>query len=463
MTQRAEGSARPAPGRFSLARGLWRCSRGAAITGCTAAIVLLTGGCTWLQNDAERGVRQVPHWRSDTEGVIATTADVRLVTRRRRPNTNEIVTCTEPSPDVAKALSTVGQLTAKGGKGPATGELDGSLSSAEAVAELAGRSTALLALRDGLFRTCEAYANGVLGADAYALVLARYGQLMTTLFLGQDISGGMPSALASVGAPKTPSGSPPATSDAGTNDSGGKGGADSGGTPEKSTTSNAAGSAAPAPGLGPVGAAALARMNEDYDDLDQNLVPLLLVACVNHTDPTRSAVLEEGGSRADASWLTQFCNAMSRPEVLLDFAARAGAVERSLGHPAKAIDLVAVANPSMADSGASVVAKGNSAKGDSTASPPAPGATARKRLVGHSGTVDDNVRIAQAELAAEGYVLDKVDGVLGAQTRRALDHYQSNNSLVVTGEADQATLRRLAMDQQRLISAKNNEVVQKQR
>jgi hypothetical protein len=99
------------------------------------------------------------------------------------------IVCTEPSPDVAKALATAAELSAQGGNGPASGSLAASGASAEAVAELAGRSTALLGLRDGLYRACEAYANGVIGQDAYALVLSRYGQLMTTLFLGQDITG----------------------------------------------------------------------------------------------------------------------------------------------------------------------------------------------------------------------------------------------------------------------------------
>jgi hypothetical protein len=64
--------------------------------------------------------------------------------------------------------------------------------SAEAIKELAGRSTALLGLRDGLFRACEAYSNCIIGDAAYALVLTRYGQLMTTLYLGQDVSGPTP-------------------------------------------------------------------------------------------------------------------------------------------------------------------------------------------------------------------------------------------------------------------------------
>ena len=87
---------------------------------------------------------------------------------------------------MAKAISAAAALSASvanKGSGAAGG------ASAEAVAELAGRSTALLGLRDGIYRACEAYANGVIGADAYALVLSRYGQLMTTLFLAQDVTG----------------------------------------------------------------------------------------------------------------------------------------------------------------------------------------------------------------------------------------------------------------------------------
>ena len=118
-----------------------------------------------------------------------TTADVRMITQRNRQGSPNPIICTEPSPDVAKALSTAAQLTGSGGNGTTTGSLGAGGASAEAALALAGRSTALLGLRDGLFRACEAYANGVIGADAYALVLSRYGQLMTTLFLGQDVTG----------------------------------------------------------------------------------------------------------------------------------------------------------------------------------------------------------------------------------------------------------------------------------
>jgi hypothetical protein len=142
-------------------------------------VALALIGCNSLENDAQRGFYQTGTW---TTPASYTTADVRMVTERH-VGTRTII-CTEPSPDVAKALSTALDLSAK------YENFQGGVSSAsaEAAMELAGRSTALLGLRDGLFRACEAYSNGIIGDAAYTLVLTRYGQLMTTLFLGQDVS-----------------------------------------------------------------------------------------------------------------------------------------------------------------------------------------------------------------------------------------------------------------------------------
>ena len=119
-----------------------------------------------------------------TAPMAYTTGDVRVI-MQRNDHLGRTVTCTEPSPDVAKAVSTIAsiQAEAKGVSGSAA------FGSQEALAELAGRSTALLGLRDGLFRACEAYANGAIGDDAYALIISRYGQVMATLFLGQDAMG----------------------------------------------------------------------------------------------------------------------------------------------------------------------------------------------------------------------------------------------------------------------------------
>ena len=147
-----------------------------------SAASLLLSGCSIFEDEAQRGYQRT---FLGTEPVMVTTADVRLVHQRRHPETGREVVCAEPTPDVAKAIAAAVQLSATvadQGSGAFSG------ATAEAVTELAGRSTALLGLRDGLYRTCEAYANGSIGDDAYALVLSRYGQLMTTLFLGQDVA-----------------------------------------------------------------------------------------------------------------------------------------------------------------------------------------------------------------------------------------------------------------------------------
>jgi hypothetical protein len=154
-----------------------------------SGIAATTAGCTWFQTDVNRWQTEKGRWSQD-EPRTYTTAEIRIISERTHPQTGQRVVCTEPSPDVAKALSTVSQLSFKGSSNAgASGEAGFAGGSAEAIAELAGRSTALIALRDGLYRACEAYANGAIGSDAYALVLSRYGQLMTTLFLGEDIRG----------------------------------------------------------------------------------------------------------------------------------------------------------------------------------------------------------------------------------------------------------------------------------
>ena len=230
--------------------------------------VLILAGRSFLEDDVARGFAQ--SW-SLTPATF-TTADVRMITQRAR--TGQII-CTEPSPDVAKALSTAAQLTGSGGNGTATGSLGAGGASAEAALALAGRSTALLGLRDGLYRTCEAYANGVIGADAYALVLSRYGQLMTTLFLGQDVTGAAGTgAGASVQSPPVNlTINPPGASMV----SGGQ--AQSLSAPAPSQTASTAESSSPA-------ALALARMNEDYLNLGYS-PDALVTMCVNYGDPSR--------------------------------------------------------------------------------------------------------------------------------------------------------------------------------
>ena len=112
---------------------------------------------------------------------IASGPNVRFVNDRLRemPGGPPLPTmCTEPAPDVAVAFGTSLGASANiaglgsGGFGAGT---------SEAAMQLAGRTAAVLALRDGLYATCQAYTNGVLGQSAYALGLSQYGNLLVAL------------------------------------------------------------------------------------------------------------------------------------------------------------------------------------------------------------------------------------------------------------------------------------------
>jgi len=296
--------------------------------------ILLAGlyGCATLEDDVGRtyasGVKM-----KDVDLTI-TTADARIVMHRKRLGSDDYVVCTEPPPDTAKAIQAVLALEGKGGDGTVTAGASMSSGASEAVLELAGRSTALLGLRDGLYRACEAYANGALGADAYALLETRYGQLMTTLFLGQDIAGvasnhantvsaptinisapnnavqsttntgsdtgagqagdSQPAktATAAGGATAGSGGSKPAgaaPNSGGAADSGASGGPSPGSTSGSGSTSNASSSSTSA-----VAAVALARMNEDYFNLDLNPALNLATVCINAGDTTRTANTRSG-------------------------------------------------------------------------------------------------------------------------------------------------------------------------
>lgn len=123
---------------------------------------------------------------------MLTEADTRMISLRPNPKggSNPKILCAEPSPDVAKALSLAMQAETKvatpGGTSVGVGA---GYASSEALMTLAGRTTTVVALRDGLYRACEAYANGIIGRSAYAMILSQYGDLLVTLMLGEAAAG----------------------------------------------------------------------------------------------------------------------------------------------------------------------------------------------------------------------------------------------------------------------------------
>lgn len=134
-------------------------------------------------------------WRTNigSTRALMTPADARIITERPRPSYKTPILCAEPSPDIAKALSTLAKLS--GGNGAVN--VGGGISTAESVSLLAGRTAGVVALRDGLFKACEAYANGVITSKSYALILGNYGDILVTLMLGEDVAGAAAYAAAS--------------------------------------------------------------------------------------------------------------------------------------------------------------------------------------------------------------------------------------------------------------------------
>lgn len=143
---------------------------------------------------------------------LVTSADLRVINRVKVVSDNDrgrikpdYVTCAEPSPDVAKAVATAFELA---GKVKAEGLPQGiepelalaiSRSRAESVAQLAERLATIQLLRDGLYRACEAYANGAISETTYAVMLSRYDDTMVTMLLGEFAAGAFGRSLATLG------------------------------------------------------------------------------------------------------------------------------------------------------------------------------------------------------------------------------------------------------------------------
>ena len=123
---------------------------------------------------------------------LSTTGNLRIITERQRYGMPPVV-CTEPSPDYAIAFNFTRKAKLDLPSPTGTKSLDGELSSTETIDEGEGRAAAVLALRDGLYNACQSYANGVIGHDAYAMILSQYGALLVAL-VGSDTVKGAPVA-----------------------------------------------------------------------------------------------------------------------------------------------------------------------------------------------------------------------------------------------------------------------------
>lgn len=167
---------------------------GVVLAGCLLGAGVLLAGC----GGTARSIGM-----ADGE-VLITTAEHRAVTRTKRDDLQ--VTCTEPSPDVA-TIASASFNTGLEGKAGALGGLPNpelsfqlAMARSQALAQLGQRLGTIQLLRDGLYRACEAYANGAIDKPIYAQIVSRYDDVMVTLLLAEFVAtGNRPPQLARLG------------------------------------------------------------------------------------------------------------------------------------------------------------------------------------------------------------------------------------------------------------------------
>jgi len=159
------------------------------------ASAMLISGCSQLLGPGNG----IPGARSLNEGAtLLPASNYHLITVRPAPQfiapqsppkANQDIMCTEPSPDWATALSTAINLSASGSapSGPSA-SISGGGNTSEAITAMLGRTAGVVALRDGLYSACQAYANGIIGRDSYALIISQYGDLLVQLAGGSTAS-----------------------------------------------------------------------------------------------------------------------------------------------------------------------------------------------------------------------------------------------------------------------------------
>ena len=104
-------------------------------------------------------------------------------------NGRAFIVCAEPSPDAVSALSSA-LSTSLGVQVAGQGGGEGSLALAlsEAVGKLGKRNATIQLLRDGFYRQCEAYLNGVIDEQSFVKVSNRYVDAMVTLLAIEQVT-----------------------------------------------------------------------------------------------------------------------------------------------------------------------------------------------------------------------------------------------------------------------------------
>ncbi len=126
---------------------------------------------------------------------VITNSDISNYSRPGLVDPQRIV-CTEPSPDAAVALAnSLGVGLSILGQGA------GSLSSTqvEGLVQLVERTASIQLLRDKMYQTCLAYANGAVSGTTYSMIMSRLDDTIVTLLLGETAGGAFGRKQAGIG------------------------------------------------------------------------------------------------------------------------------------------------------------------------------------------------------------------------------------------------------------------------
>ena len=114
------------------------------------------------------------------------------------------IICTEPSPDVAQAISAALTAAAQvdatlpnGLKISGSGSLGSSY--VASIAQLGERLATVQLLRDKMYRACEAYQNGAITDTSYTLMLSRFDKTMASMLASEVAAGAFGRNLAALG------------------------------------------------------------------------------------------------------------------------------------------------------------------------------------------------------------------------------------------------------------------------
>jgi hypothetical protein len=106
---------------------------------------------------------------------------------------NHRIICAEPSPDVAQAVSTALRVSANFATSSGASKTDAAaglaMATAAQVAQLGERLATIQAMRERMYRACEAYANGATSGSQYRNMLSTIDRLMATTLSAEMAAG----------------------------------------------------------------------------------------------------------------------------------------------------------------------------------------------------------------------------------------------------------------------------------